>query len=143
MSTPNHFEIQVITALFPSQRELVSKKAPRGELMAHVSGSVCCLRPNSKQLCKSVKKPKLRTRTSQKSFRTGSSDDECDRTTTSSVFSKLHSNLICLCLLLYFLGLFVIKMVNGRHSKCLAITLHSPIHAQTHQWAAVVMQVPV
>lgn len=143
MSTPNHFKIQVITALFPSQRELVSKKAPHGELMVHVSGSVWCLRPDSKQLCKSVKKPKLRTRTSQKSLKTGSSDEECDQTTTSSVFSKLHSNLICLCLFLYFLGLFVVKMVNGRHSNCLTITLHSPIHAQTHQWATVVMQVLV
>ncbi|KAE8300042.1 GATA-type zinc finger protein 1 GATA-like protein 1 [Larimichthys crocea] len=38
----------------------------------------------SKELCKSVRKPRLRTRTSQKSLKTSSSDEESDPTTSVS-----------------------------------------------------------
>lgn len=73
MSTSHHFHVQVAAARFSWEKFNVAD----GELTGPCA-------PYRKQPCKRARKPRSRTRTSQKSFRTGSSDDECEQTAPSA-----------------------------------------------------------
>lgn len=68
---------------------------------SHVIGVLSACTHNSKELCKSVRKPRLRTRSSQKSFKTSSSDEENSHTT--SVLSEYPLTMSSGKLLIYLI----------------------------------------
>lgn len=67
---------------------------------SHTIGVLSVCTHNSKELCRSVRKPRPRTRSSQKSFKTSSSDEENGHTT--SVLSEYPLTMSSSKLLVYF-----------------------------------------
>lgn len=77
MSAPHHVKVQV--------KKVSGSPIDISKINSHLCVSIMFTH-HSKELGKSVRRPRLRTRTSQKSVRASSSDDEPD--ITNNVMSK-------------------------------------------------------
>lgn len=99
MSASHNFKIQVDKHIFGTRHALQNVV---GAYMksSHIIGVLSVCTHNSKELCRSVRKPRLRTRSSQKSFKTSSSDEENGHTT--SVLSEYPLTMSSSKLLVYF-----------------------------------------
>lgn len=99
MSASHNFTIQVDKHIFGTRHALQNVV---GAYMksSHIIGVLSVCTHNSKELCRSVRKPRPRTRSSQKSFKTSSSDEENGHTT--SVLSEYPLTMSSSKLLVYF-----------------------------------------